>query len=119
VVPSLLELPETLGINEFKGNTNKTKYHCILTDVQASTPVDILSNRTEASLIHHFRKYQNTVRLENVKFIVIDMWRTYYIVLRQIFPNAIILIDRFHFVQQAVWSLENVLTSQSFLVLHA
>ena len=108
VVPSLPKLPETLGIDEFKGNTNKTKYHCILTDLQTSKPIDILSNRTEASLIHHFRKYQNTGQLENVKFIVIDMWRTYYTVLRQVFPNAIILIDRFHFVRQAVWSLENV-----------
>lgn len=108
VVPSLPELPEALGIDEFRGNTNRTKYHCILTDLSTSKPVDILNNRTEATLIHHFRKYQHTGQLENVKFIVIDMWFTYYTVLRQIFPNAIIIIDRFHFIRQAVWSLENV-----------
>jgi len=56
VVPSLPKLPETLGIDEFKGNTNKTKYHCILTDLQTSKPIDILSNRTAGKRqIHRHR----------------------------------------------------------------
>lgn len=106
--PALPALPEVLGIDEFKGNTNKTKYHCILTDLQSGKPIDILANRTEATLITHFRKYQNTQQLAHVKIIVIDMWRSYYTVLRQVFPHAIILIDRFHMVRQVIWSLENV-----------
>lgn len=108
MAPALPKLPEILGIDEFKGNTNKTKFHCILTDLQTRKPIDILSNRTEATLITHFRKYQNTGQLNNVKIIVIDMWRSYYTVLRQVFPQAVILIDRFHMVRQAMWSLENV-----------
>jgi transposase len=108
VTPALPELPAVLGIDEFRGNTNRTKYHCILTDLATSNPIDILSNRTEATLIHHFRKYQHTGQLEKVKFIVIDMWRVYYSVLQNIFPHAIIIIDRFHFVRQAIWGLENV-----------
>jgi transposase len=108
VSPSLPELPEVLGIDEFRGNTNRTKYHCILTDLTASKPIDILCNRTEATLTHHFRKYQHTGQLEKVKFIVIDMWFVYYTTLRQVFPNATIIIDRFHLVRQAIWSLENV-----------
>ncbi len=108
VVPALPNLPEVLGVDEFKGNTNRTKYHCILTDLRTSKPIDILPNRTQATLRHHFRKYQNTGQLEKVKFIVIDMWKTYFTVLREIFPKAVILIDRFHFVRQAMWSLENI-----------
>ena len=106
--PALPGLPEVLGIDEFKGNTNQTKYHCILTDLQSGKPIDILANRTEATLRTHFRKYQNTSQLSRVKIIVIDMWRSYYTVLRQVFPNALILIDRFHMVRQVMWSLENV-----------
>lgn len=108
VVPALPNLPEILGVDEFKGNTNRTKYHCILTDLRTSKPIDILPNRTQATLRHHFRKYQNTGQLKKVKFIVIDMWKSYYVVLREIFPKAVILIDRFHFVRQAMWSLENI-----------
>jgi transposase len=92
-----------LGIDEFRGNTNKTKYHCILTDIESGLPVDILSNRTEASLIQHFRKYQYTQQLKNVEIIVIDMWLPYFTVLREIFPQATIVIDRFHMVRQAMW----------------
>lgn len=107
-VPSLPDLPEVLGLDEFKGNTNKTKYHCILTNLTNNSVLDILPNRTQATLIQHFKKYQYTDQLDNVKIIVIDMWSIYYQTLREIFPKAIILIDRFHFVRQAIWSLENV-----------
>lgn len=108
VSPPLPALPEVMGIDEFKGNTNQTKYHCILTDLQSGKPIDILSNRTEATLITHFRKYAYGNQLDKVKIIVIDMWRSYYTVLRQVFPNALILIDRFHMVRQVMWGLENV-----------
>ncbi len=108
IKPPLPQLPEVLGMDEFKGNSNKTKYHCILTDLSKHKPIDILANRTEATLINHFKKYQYTDQLKNVKVIVIDMWRSYYCVLRKIFPNAVILIDRFHMVRQVMWSLENV-----------
>lgn len=106
--PSLPDLPEALGIDEFKGNTNKTKYHCILTDLNTGKPIDIIHNRSEASLFVHFKKYQYSSQLNNVKVVVIDMWRPYYSVLRKVFPNAMILIDRFHMVRQAIWSLEAV-----------
>lgn len=102
IKPGLPDLPEILGIDEFKGNTNQTKFHCILTDLQSHKPIDIFPNRTEAALIHHFRKYQYTNQLKRVKIIVIDMWRSYYTVLRFIFPDAIILIDCFHMVRQAM-----------------
>jgi transposase len=36
------------------------------------------------------------------------LWFVYYTTLRQVFPNATIIIDRFHLVRQAIWSLENV-----------
>lgn len=107
-VPSLPPLPEVIGLDEFKGNTNKTKYHCILTDLSNHTVLDILPNRTQATLKHHFKKYQYTGQLSNVKIIVIDMWSVYYQTLREIFPEATIIIDRFHFVRHAIWSLENV-----------
>jgi len=73
------------------------------TRIKLNTTVFLLIFKPQNPLISSV-----TGQLENVKFIVIDMWRTYYTVLRQVFPNAIILIDRFHFVRQAVWSLENV-----------
>lgn len=71
-------------------------------------PIDILSNRTEASLTTHFKKYQYTDQLKRAKIIVIDMWRSYYTVLRSIFPNATIIIDCFHMVRHMMWSIENV-----------
>lgn len=44
--PALPALPEVLGIDEFKGNTNKTKYHCILTNLKSGRTLDNLPNLT-------------------------------------------------------------------------
>lgn len=36
------------------------------------------------------------------------MWRPYYEVANEIFPKATVVIDRFHYVRQICWALENV-----------
>ena len=36
------------------------------------------------------------------------MWKPYYSCMSDLFPKATIIIDRFHFVRQCTWALENV-----------
>ncbi len=35
------------------------------------------------------------------------MWRPYAQLISQLFPKAKIIIDRFHYVRQVIWALEN------------
>lgn len=46
--PVKKHLPTALGIDEFKGNTNKEKYQCILTDLDTGEIFDILPNRRKS-----------------------------------------------------------------------
>ena len=97
-------LPSALGIDEFKGNTNKEKYQCILTDLTTGNVFDILPNRNKSYLIDYFKQFSNR---NEVKFFVMDMTNNYKS-LAFLFPNAKIIADRYHYVRQVYWALDNV-----------
>ena len=100
------KLPYAISIDEFKGDAGIGKYQCIITDPQNKKTLDIIETRSEATLHAYFRQYPKHER-DQVAFVVIDMWRPYYSCMSRLFPNAKIVIDRFHYVRQVIWSLEN------------
>lgn len=100
-------LPAVLCIDEFKGNTNAGKYQCILVDGEINKVIDILPNRHQSYLINYFTKYSRNER-KNVKYFVCDMWKPYTEIAKLLFPNATIIIDKYHFIRQITWSIESV-----------
>ena len=56
------ELPEAIGIDEFKGNTGGEKFNCILTDLTNGKVFDILRTRYQHDLID----YLNSTARKNV-----------------------------------------------------
>lgn len=102
---SCKELPEVLSIDEFKGNAGGEKYQTILTDAKSRKIADILPNRKKSDLIKYFLTFENR---KDVKYVVIDMNRYFKETAEICFPNAKIVIDRYHVVRQAIWALENV-----------
>jgi len=101
----LTDLPEVLSVDEFKGTTDKGKYHCILVDPIKSKVLDILDHRSLDYLLKYFSRFKNR---NKVKYVIIDMWQPYKSAIQQLFPNAQILIDRFHYVRNCIWALDKV-----------
>ena len=99
-------LPDVLGIDEFKGNTNGEKYHAILTNIKERKVMDILPNRYKTDLISYFLRFPRSER-EKVRVLVMDMWKDYRS-LSWLFPNAKIVADRYHWVRQIHWALDKV-----------
>jgi transposase len=98
-------LPKVLSIDEFRGNTDGNKFQCILTAPKAKAVFDILPTRYGTDLSNYFRSFSNR---KEVKYMVMDMNKEYLALARQHFPNAKIVIDRFHVVRYCTWALENV-----------
>lgn len=94
-----------ISIDEFRGNANSEKFQCILTDPIRKVILDILPNRNTAYLDNYFSKIQGK---SNVLYVVMDMWKPYAQLAKRHFKNATIVIDRYHFVRQVTWALENV-----------
>lgn len=103
-VPSL---PSCLSIDEFKGNTDAGKYQCILVDGAKNRVLDILPDRKQADLCEYFRSTPRAER-NRVKFFLCDMWQPYVDLAKAFFPNATIIIDKYHFIRQVGWAIESV-----------
>ena len=103
--PKPAYLPEVLSIDEFRGNAGWQKFQAILTDVKNHKLFDILPSRSQTDLMLYLQEFPNK---KQVKYFVTDMNRVYKDLAREYFPNATIVIDKFHVVRYVTWALENV-----------
>ena len=70
----------------------------ILVDPHNKRLIDIIEDRKQQSLIRYFHRYSKEDRAA-VKTISMDLYSPYVGVVKACFPNAKIVIDRFHIVQ--------------------
>ncbi|KWW24501.1 MAG: transposase IS204/IS1001/IS1096/IS1165 family protein, partial [bacterium P3] len=98
------KLPEAIGIDEFKGNSGGEKFHGILTDLDNNRVIDILKTRYERDLCDYFRTYDRSC----VKYFISDMYKPYAEIAECYFPKATYVIDKYHWIRQAIWAFEAV-----------
>ena len=101
------KLPVALSIDEFKGNTNREKYQCILTDPVNKVVLDILPKRYESYLTKYFNAFTKVER-SKVKYFVSDMWKPYSNISSVWFKNATQIVDKYHWFRQVIWAFEAV-----------
>ena len=99
------KLPEVLAIDEFRGNAEGEKFQCILADPKNHEVVDILPNRKHEMIRHYLLKYNNR---KDVKFVVMDMTGGYRTLMKEIFPQATIIVDKYHYVRQITYAIERI-----------
>ena len=103
--PKPKKLPRVLSIDEFKGNAGGQKFQAILTDAENHRLFDILPNRSMVYIMQYLQEFKNK---KDVKYVVMDMNQVYRDLMRSYFPDATIVIDKFHVVRYVTWALENV-----------
>lgn len=92
-------LPQALCFDEFKSVKSADgamSFH--MCNGLTGQIIDIVEDRRLDSLIKYFTYYSHKAR-SNVKFITIDMYSPYISLIKKLFPNASIIIDRFHLTQ--------------------
>jgi len=91
-------LPETICIDEFKSVKNiDGAMSFVFADYQNKSIIDIVEDRRLNSLTEYFSRFSLEAR-NNVKYICMDMYVPYISLVNSIFPNAKIVIDKFHIV---------------------
>lgn len=101
------KLPMVLSIDEFKGNLDNVKFQCIVADAENKKTLDILPNRDPETLTAYFNSFSHEER-NVVKYVVIDMSTTFRKLIKTCFPNAKIVVDKFHLVRLIQWGLEDI-----------
>ena len=92
-------LPTILSFDEFKSvKTADGAMSFNMCNGETGKIIDIIEDRKLNSLLNYFSKYSHKAR-SKVKLIIIDMYSPYVSLINKMFPNARIIIDKFHLVQ--------------------
>jgi len=97
VKPHHQALPENLSFDEFKYAKGKMAFEYI--NAESGDILDILEERTSRVIKNHFMTNYSLKDRNCVKTVTIDMNAGYVSVIKDLFPQAEIIIDRFHLVQ--------------------
>ncbi|SUB74274.1 Transposase and inactivated derivatives [Peptoniphilus indolicus] len=100
-------LSEVLCIDEFKGDSGNNKYQTSLLNGDTHNIIDVLPSRSKVSLFEYFKKIPSK-EMMNVRFFVSDMSNIFKSVKERFFKLSVHIIDRYHFIRQVLWALENV-----------
>jgi transposase len=84
-----------LGIDEVAHRKGKRDFVCVLTDLERGIQLDVLPDRKKATLKAHFEGLGADF-CQQIEVVACDMWSPYRDVAEQCFPNAEVVVDRFH-----------------------
>ena len=89
-------LPAVMSWDEF--GFKKGELAFLAQNYETNKLITILDNRRQTTIRDYFLKYPLKVR-QKVQFITMDMSGAYIPLARKLFPNAKIVLDRFHIIQ--------------------
>ena len=90
------KLPAVMSWDEF--GFKKGELAFVTQNYETNELITILDNRRQTTIRNYFLKYPLKVR-QQVQFITMDMSGAYIPLARKLFPNAKIVLDRFHIIQ--------------------
>jgi len=96
------ETPRWLGIDEVH-LVNRAR--CILTNVEQKTVIDMLTSRTKDVVGRYLYQMPNR---NYVELVAMDMWQPYRDAVRDVLPQATVVIDRFHVIRLAIQGMDTV-----------
>jgi transposase len=103
------KLGRALGIDEYARRKGH-HYNTILVDLDKGRPITTFKGRGVEDVVAWFQS-RPQAELDGVEVVVLDMSKSFYSAMGQVFGDQVEVIDRFHVVQQAVGALDGVLRS--------
>lgn len=100
-------MPERLSMDEFSKEKGKRKFVTVISDLDKSSLLEVIDSHQSDEIIEELEKIPLKIR-ENVKEVSVDMWGGFPKVIKAVFPNAEIVIDRFHVMKLMNKSLNKI-----------
>lgn len=102
-----LPLPKIICFDEYRGPAEKGKFPFIMVDPVNSSIIDIVGSREQNYLYTYFNQINKEER-ENVEYIITDLASSYLRVIKDFFPKAKHIADRFHYLRLVIEGLQDV-----------
>ena len=88
-----------MSLDEFSRRKGKGRFATVLTDLDKSSLLEVVDSHKSDDIIAILSQQPESVRA-SVKEVCVDMWGGFPKVIKEVFPNAAIIIDRFQDLQQ-------------------
>lgn len=88
-------MPERLSLDEVSKEKGKSKFVTVVSDIDKGALLEVIDSHKSDEIIEVLKSQPKIIR-ENVKEVSVDMWGGFQKVIKEVFPNALIVIDRFH-----------------------
>jgi transposase len=103
------KLCRALGIDEYARRKGH-RYNTIIVDLDKGRAITTFKGRRVEDVVAWF-KSRPQEELDQVEVVVLDMSKSFYSAIQEVFGDQVQVIDRFHVVKQAVDTLDSVLRS--------
>ena len=100
-------MPTKLSIDEFSKKKGKRKFATVVCDLESSSLLEVIDSHKSDEIIEALQVQPKDMR-ENVEEVSVDMWGGFPKVIKEVFPNALIVIDRFHVMKLVNKSLNKI-----------
>jgi transposase len=87
--------PERLSLDEFSRQKGKRKFVTVVSALDEGSLLEVIDSHKSEEIIEVLKQQPESMR-DNVKEVCVDMWGGFKKVIGEVFPNALIVIDRFH-----------------------
>ncbi len=94
-------------MDEFSKEKGRNKLVTVISDLDKSSLLEVINSHKSDEIIEELEKIPLTIR-ENVKEVSVDMWGGFPKVIQEVFPNASVVIDRFHVMKLVNKSLNKI-----------
>lgn len=101
------DLPERIGIDEFKGNCGKEKYQFHIFNLDTKKTIDIVESRKYDVLEAYFSSFSLEQRCK-VKVVSMDLYSPFKRIIKDKFYQAAIVADTFHFTKLVMQALDEL-----------
>ncbi len=101
------DLPERIGIDEFKGNCGDEKYQLHIFDLDTRKTIDIVKSRKYDDLEAYFSSFSLEQRCR-VKVVSMDLYSPFKRIIKDKFYHSTIVADTFHFTKLVLQALDEL-----------
>lgn len=84
-----------MSLDEFSKEKGKRQFVTVVSDLEQASLLEVIDSHKSEEIIEVLKAQPLDIR-ENVKEVSVDMWGGFQKVIQEVFPNALIVIDRFH-----------------------
>ena len=102
-----------MSLDEFSRRKGKGRFATVLTDLDKSSLLEVVDSHKSDDIIAILNQQPESVRA-SVKEVCVDMWGGFPKVIKEVFPNAAIIIDRFHVMKLVSKSLNRLRVNLGF-----